>query len=72
MWPPMWSESRTSIIAMLGFVEELLEVELVGEDVVSRERRWDGVIRGSVAIVRGVLDDMLALCARCLTGEVEG
>jgi len=65
MCPPMWSESRTSIIATEGFVvgdEEVL-VEEEEEEEVRRSRRWVGEMRGSVAIV-GV--DMLDL----VEGEV--
>lgn len=52
MWPPMWSESRTSITAM--------EEEVAGE--VRRVRRWAGGIRGRVAIVNEGFDIGVWLC----------
>jgi len=60
MWPPMWSESRTSIIAREGWDVVVVFAEEEEEEV-RRLRRWGGVMRGSVAIV-GV--DMMG-CVWC-------
>lgn len=43
MWPPMWSESRTSIIAILS--EGVMVVVVEEEEGRSRDRRSRGVMR---------------------------